>query len=104
MTDELEPYVRMRRCPKCGFYPASTVYRAGPHEKCRHPAVPEYRNTWTRMTLDAPSGASTAAEWEEHSAKWGDRFAEARRAVTEHFERECPNCHYQWAEAVVHHA
>ena len=113
---ELKPYVRMRRCPKCAFYPATTEYRAGFHggytimggpvdETCRHPQAAEVRRLELKAYSDSirrsPFVKPTEAEIEEHREQYVEPAAAARSKVREHFERECPNCHYRWAEDVL---
>jgi hypothetical protein len=98
----VKPYVRMRRCPKCAFYPATTVYRVGPCNTttyslgCHHPAAA----AWWSAYHDLPQGRFGISELDYDDERLVALRA-LRDAVGEHFERECPNCKYQWAEAVV---
>jgi len=116
MPGELQPYVRMRPCPKCGFYPATTTYRAGYHggfslmgspsvDGCHHPLAAAATHLSLKAyseTLKAnPFTKLTPTEAEDFEQRFDTPAAKARNAVGQHHERECPNCKYQWAEAVV---
>ena len=108
----LPPYDRTKPCPKCRFLPGTTTYHKGHHgpdENCDAAALvrerrrevtflpdPDVGNWLAEEKTDPESIAQRAAKREAIERLW-----EAIRAVPEHFERECPNCKYVWAEAVA---
>ena len=81
----LPPYDRTEPCPKCDFAALTTEYYAAFHNKAgRQCSLP---------------GAPLMALGE--AFRFGDyKPAEIEYTMPEHFERQCPNCGYRFAEAV----
>lgn len=117
MTD-LRPYKKDRRCPKCRFAYGTTEYHEGHHwvppvaagaypevgcgaalellEHRKNEPRGDYRPAvvWNEEITDLTPNEEAYKAW--HTKLW-----ELINGIPEHFDRECPNCRYRWAEGVA---
>ena len=85
---DLPVYDHDRLCPKCRFMAATTEYHDGyHHDACAIPKAQSLQSVWTLITMPFSSPSDKMDGW----------IADAN-AISEHFDRTCPNCKYTWAE------
>jgi len=110
-------YQHDRLCPKCHYMMGTTEYHKGhhhPEEGCgaavdlrewrpKQPHTPARLVTRVDNYMVNPEDYKDDPEYIAHRLAveaWQVRLWELIREIPEHFDRECPNCKYRWAEAV----
>lgn len=103
----LTGYQHDRMCPKCHYMMGTTKYEKGQHAgPCGIPENDALNDEWHAWAITGavPSIIEDREDRARIANQRTERAQELRersQAIPEHFDRECPNCKYVWAEGIA---